>query len=342
MISDEEMKMKRMPLLILLAFALVALSFSSASCQSIDQRSYRWHYNNDLEDPAPREETNKVISNVHPGDILRLRLALNNNGSADWLGGQLKLQYTSSESLWVDVVEADGDGEWRYCNGLTSDKSWVSNLLLSDSDVREHFVESSPTALAQKIPGGSQGEWDICLENKGAPDGKVYRFRLVYSNGTELDSYSVHPRLVTFSTNAMFIIMGVSVGISTISMLLTKKLVYTPDFVKKREMIMEFQREHRDALKKDDKKRLKKLEKKKSQMDKMQAKMSLQSFKTFPLLLPFSIPFWFMAQAYGYLGNFMMLPFPLWFLLGSTTNYFMWYLISSFTLSQLVRKILKM
>ncbi len=328
--------------MMLLTLALGALASASTAGQCLDQRSYRWYYNNDLEDPDPRSETNKSISGVHVGDILRLRLALYNNDSADWLGGQLKIQYAASDSDWRDVEESNGDGEWRYCNGLTEDKSWVENLLLSGSDVREHFVESAPTALPQNLSVGSQGEWDICLENNGASDGKVYRFRFVYSNGTELDVYSEYPRLVTFSINAMFIIMGVSVGISTISMFITKKFVYTPDFVKKRDIVMEFQREYRDALKKDDKKRLKKLEKKKAQMDKMQAKMSLQSFKTFPMLLPFSIPFWFMAQAYGYLGNLMMLPFPLWFLLGSSTNYFMWYLISSFTLSQLIRKILKM
>ena len=150
-------------------------------------------------------------------------------------------------------------------------------------------------------------------------------------------------------TSAILVITLVSFIVSLISIAMTKKFVYTPEFIKQREIVMKYKKELQEAKKNNDQKKLKKLNKKKEQMQKLEAKMSLSSLKTFPMSFPFIIVFMWLAQNYNALGNFIVLPIYLPLIaefnpsLGAwTINWFWWYFITSFCFSTILRKVLKL
>ena len=136
---------------------------------------------------------------------------------------------------------------------------------------------------------------------------------------------------------AMILILFISLSVSFISTYATKKLVYKPDYVKSRETVQKWRKEYNEAKKNKDNKNLKKLEKKKEQMTKMEAKLSLQSFKSLPVTMPFILVFFWMQTVLGPLGQFVILPFALPYI-GLQMNFFWWYLLTSLLTSNLLRK----
>jgi hypothetical protein len=161
---------------------------------TLEQNYYLWAENDTLEDPAPFASENTSISDVAlTGAVLRLRLSIRNIGTAAWSAVQVKAQYSINQIDWDDV----GTGEWLYSDGLGDDGVQVGGLLLTDSTVPEHFVESAPTETIIDIPVDGQGEWDICIESNEAIPGETYYFRLVLSDGVSLDVYSEYPTLIT-------------------------------------------------------------------------------------------------------------------------------------------------
>lgn len=54
------------------------------------------------------------------------------------------------------------------------------------------------TSLAA-IPQDQDGKWDFSLIDFAAPDNTTYCFRIIESNGTLLNSYSIIPEITTFS-----------------------------------------------------------------------------------------------------------------------------------------------
>jgi len=152
------------------------------------QTNYRWAENDSAESPSWKAGLNESITDVAvTEEVLRLRLAINNTGKAIWSSAQLKLQYTNDTAGdWDDVDAKDGTGIWRYCEGLGSDKTVVTKLLLDGSTIAEHFVESSPTETIIMVPVDDQGEWDVCIESNGADPDETYYFRFVLSDGTPL------------------------------------------------------------------------------------------------------------------------------------------------------------
>jgi hypothetical protein len=163
---------------------------------TLEQNYYLWVANNATHAPDPFTTENMSISDVAVTEaILRLRLSIRNIGSAVWSGVQLKVQYSTNLVQWNDV----GTDAWLYADGLGDDGVLVESLLLTESTVMEHFVESTPTATIVAIPVAGQGEWDICLESNDAILDKTYYFRFVLIDGTPLDAYSEYPTLTTGS-----------------------------------------------------------------------------------------------------------------------------------------------
>ena len=138
---------------------------------------------------------------------------------------------------------------------------------------------------------------------------------------------------------AMVIISIAAIGMNLISALLTKYLVYTPEFVRKRAELDKFKREYEEARRRGDKKRLRKLEKRRVVMKKIEAELAVKTLRPFIITLAvFWLIWWLLSNLYSGLGQFVLLPFPLP-LIGVSSNYFWWYLISSLAFSPLTRVI---
>ena len=138
---------------------------------------------------------------------------------------------------------------------------------------------------------------------------------------------------------AMWVITGAAFILSVISNILTKYMVYTPEFIEKRKMINQLRKEYMKLRKTGDEKQLKKLEKKLESMRKMETELSIKSFK--PMIFTFIIFYlmwWWLSNLYSSMDSFILLPFPLPYI-GSSLNLFWWYLIVSFWLGAVLRKL---
>jgi|Deesub1362B_J571_1020462.scaffolds.fasta_scaffold00004_215 uncharacterized membrane protein (DUF106 family) len=137
---------------------------------------------------------------------------------------------------------------------------------------------------------------------------------------------------------ALIIISLAALGMNVISGILNRLFVYTPDLIAKRQEIQRIKQEYQEAKRLGDEKRLRKMEKKMQMAKKLEAEVSLKSMRPFIITI---IVFWVMwgwlNSLYGGMGNFVILPFPLP-IIGLTSNFFWWYLISSFAFSALTRR----
>ncbi len=136
---------------------------------------------------------------------------------------------------------------------------------------------------------------------------------------------------------AMIVISLVALLMNIISGILNKKFVYTQDFIEKRKEIERIKKEYEEAKKSGDEKRIHKMEKKMMLAKKMEAELSLKSFRPFIItLVIFWLMWWWLSNIYAGMGAFIILPFPLP-IIGLTSNFFWWYLISSLAFSALTR-----
>ena len=160
------------------------------------QTYYRWADDTEESYEWLADQNESLTEIDAAGEVLRLRLAINNTGEATWLGAQLKLQYNNdTEGDWTDVNATGGEGMWRYFDGNGTDRAGLDRLFLDGSTIMEHFVESSPTETIASILINDQGEWDICIESNGAEPGETYYFRFVLSDGYPLYDYLEYPTL---------------------------------------------------------------------------------------------------------------------------------------------------
>jgi thrombospondin type 3 repeat protein len=145
--------------------------------RSQHQSRYRWYNNDDAENPTPLAAENVTISRDQ-STITRLRLQLQNDESQAWSGKHIALQYRQgSNGTWTDL----GAGvDWNYANGLGTDGSQVANALLANTNVRESFIESIPSASSISLAPGEYGEWDFSIvPTSNSTIGETYYFRAV-------------------------------------------------------------------------------------------------------------------------------------------------------------------
>ena len=104
--------------------------------------------------------------------------------------------------VWADVGSpASTTALWRGYNNAISggpDGTILPTRLLIESDTSETYEETNPTNVnASVLPVGNDAEWDFALENRAALVGTNYCFRLVYTDGATLNTYTTYPRLIT-------------------------------------------------------------------------------------------------------------------------------------------------
>ncbi len=81
---------------------------------------------------------------------------------------------------------------------LINDGRRLPSTLLSNSNFSETYEEENPTLVNQNsLPVNDESEWDFVLQNNGALPNTNYCFRLVYEDGSQFNSYTNYPRLLT-------------------------------------------------------------------------------------------------------------------------------------------------
>ena len=142
-----------------------------------------------------------------PEQPMRVRVALQRiNGSDQTQTFSLQyVQETSCSSIpeedWEFVNEIGGDGPWRgydIAASSTVDGAALPSTTLSVSNVAQSLEEQNPTAtMPVSVSAGEYAEWDWIIQNHDAPFDTPYCFRMVYSDGTPLESYNEHILIFT-------------------------------------------------------------------------------------------------------------------------------------------------
>ena len=168
---------------------------------TLDQDSYRWYQNADGTQPGSSlaaEDT--AASGVASSDVIRLRISLGATVLATSAGETFKLQYAlSTGGPWTDVGGIGSGVIWRgYDNATPTDGSTLSVALLSGISILETYEEANSSAgIPNSITVGNSAEWDWVIENNGAAAAATYYFRMVYSDGSAVDTYTQHAQLST-------------------------------------------------------------------------------------------------------------------------------------------------
>jgi hypothetical protein len=121
------------------------------------------------------------------GVLDEVRIA-NVNRSLAWHQTEFNNQSNPTGFYGVAAEELIGDGRV------------LPATVLSESDYAETYEEQNPTLLNRNlIVVGNDAEWDFALQNFGGAPNTEYCFRLVYVDGSVLDTYRRYPRLITNS-----------------------------------------------------------------------------------------------------------------------------------------------
>ena len=191
---------------------------------AIRQNYYRFYNDNDAVTPADPwppgtadlgENTSITVNDEPLGedDIVRMRMSVKVSNANMPAGLQeFKLQFAqristcTAVSNWSDVGEIASSTVWRGYAGtsttdgtaLSSDPSTPGDLLISVSDVAgslEH--ENNSVANPYVAFDGEDVEYDWFLQQSGATPETNYCFRMIRSDGTELDGYLHYPQIRT-------------------------------------------------------------------------------------------------------------------------------------------------
>ncbi len=171
------------------------------------------------------------------GDDVRLRMLMHIDEGAGIDEHSFKLQFSPmsgscdigfSGETYVDVTGATAiaykdngtpaDGDALTANG--SDPTHSGHTIVNQTYEELNTFSNSEAY----VPDNQDAKWDFSLTDNGAPAETDYCFRMVKSDGTELDAYSVIPQLTTgaVGSNALPIVSGVSVDSGAVSVTLTE------------------------------------------------------------------------------------------------------------------------
>ncbi len=190
---------------------------------SIRQNYYRFYVDNDALDPTDPwpvgvkdlGENTAITGADQPlgdGEWFRLRMSLLvNNASLPAATESFKLQFgrrstvCSAITTWTDLGDPGGGEIWRGYSANPADGTPLATstpatgtLNLSVSDVAGTYEDANLTALnPYKVNIGEDIEYDWNVEHNGAAQLSDYCFRMVKSDGTELDEYYNYPTVRT-------------------------------------------------------------------------------------------------------------------------------------------------
>ncbi|MFV1917281.1 MAG: hypothetical protein ACC618_02275, partial [Patescibacteria group bacterium] len=203
--------------------AIISFDASSGTIEtniSYNQSAYRWFENVDSTDVgSPMAATNSAATLSSGGQAFRLR-ALLHIGAEDLhrYGGTFKLQFAQQSGTCdtafagESYTDVTGATTIAYNNNTPTDGA-VLTANVQDPDHSGHtrrdqsYEELNNFSNTQvAVASGEDGMWDFALVDNTAPDNTTYCFRIVISDGTALDTYTVVPEITTVPENGILML----------------------------------------------------------------------------------------------------------------------------------------
>ncbi|MEK7511046.1 MAG: hypothetical protein AAB582_02335 [Patescibacteria group bacterium] len=205
------------------SYAAFTLALRPAGNTTYTQSAYRWFANTNATDVGTALETQDVSASLSAdGEAFRLRMLLHVATANLFASGQnFKLQFAErsgtcdtafSGETYADVTgataiaystantAADGDNLTSNANDPTHSGHTIVN---QDYEEANNFTNTVGT-----IVSGQDGKWDFSLIDNSAPDNTTYCFRVVKSDGSVLDSYSVVPQITTYNPTSLTFVVS--------------------------------------------------------------------------------------------------------------------------------------
>lgn len=199
---------------------------------AIEQSAYRFFNNNNSADVGSALNTQDTAATLgSTGDAFRLRMLLHVTEADIAISGEsFKLQFAEksgtcdtafSGETYADVTgatvisyndnatPADGDNLTSNANDPTHGADTITN---QDYEEANNFTNS-----VSSIPVGQDGKWDFSLIDNGATVSTSYCFRVVKSDGTALDTYTVIPEIITAASGGALSVDIVDAGSASVA-----------------------------------------------------------------------------------------------------------------------------
>lgn len=198
------------------------------------QSAYRFFENDDSTDVGSALDSQDTASTLSStGQAFRLRSLLHiDSATLSQSGQSFKLQYVDKGSGSCASPSGGTPSSYTDVTGATSlaynDNATPSDgasLTANGSDpthsghtvVNQTYRESNNfTNAIASINSGEDGKWDFSLIDNGASASTTFCFRIVKSDGTELDTYSVYPEITTAAASGSLSVDIVDAGGSSV------------------------------------------------------------------------------------------------------------------------------
>ena len=242
-------------------------------------------------------------------------------------------QSTSSQST-ANVKLSYGSGG----PGITI--SITASGLVADRNVSAMFG-TTPLNMSSGCTTNSVGSLSDC--SFVVPHDPSGSYKVTVSDGTNNKTVTFTIPLITIPESTLLITMT-AIGLSLVTQLVTRRVVNIDAERRMRAEVSAFNKEKREATLAKDKAKLEKLKKRELPMRQEQAKVSSARLKVTAItFVPLLLVYYLMAS---FLGGFSVvvahssIPIPYLVGGGGTMALFWWYMLSSFTCSTLLSKLL--
>ena len=147
-------------------------------------------------------------SRYSPGDYLDGKLDeirfSNTTRSADWIEAEYVSVRDNMNTFASEETASTPSDIWTLTgNASATDGAELPSLLLSSSNIAGTYAEANPTATnPNAATAGQYIEFDFTLDPSNMIVDTYYYFRLIFSNGTTLGSYSSYPTLAVLSNQS--------------------------------------------------------------------------------------------------------------------------------------------
>jgi hypothetical protein len=196
---------------------------------SVSQSAYRFYKNLDSYDiGAPLASQNTAASSPPQGKAFRLRMLLSVSLAELGIGNKnFKLQYAErsgtcdtsfSGEIFSDVLTNSGSIRYFDNSSVTDGNLLTQNVNdpdIGNSIVAQYYEEENNFSNSATIPIGDDGMWDFSLVDFSAPASTNFCFRVVYSDGSQLQNYTVVPEIVTDDGNGHMLLLYAGATVPT-------------------------------------------------------------------------------------------------------------------------------
>ena len=187
------------------------ISWGAAAASTFDQAVYKWFNNTDgtnVGSALVLVNTTSTLSSS--GAKFRLRLLMGvGTANLDVSGQTFKIQFASKgggscaspTGAYADVATTTllaffnntAPTNGSAMTASTDDPTHGGTTIVNQSYIESNIFSNSQAA----VNSGQDAKWDFSMQDNGAVSDTAYCFRIVKSDGTALDTYTVYPALIT-------------------------------------------------------------------------------------------------------------------------------------------------